>query len=91
VGIELIGGVDPEPQMRVGMGLGAKLGNEQRDRRNDGNPKLDFSAQSFHGGSELAGDQHKIATKHQRVERLRVMTRDTSRKFRTGVLVRGPL
>jgi hypothetical protein len=50
MGIELIRSVSAEPQMGIGMGLGAKLRNEQRDRRNDGNPKLNFSAQSFHGG-----------------------------------------
>lgn len=55
--IELIRGVSPEPQVGVGVGLRTKLGNEQRDRRNDGNPKLKFSAQSFHsGGNSVDSD-----------------------------------
>ncbi len=47
MGIELIRRVGAQPQMRIGMCLRTKLGNEQRNCRNEGNPKLKFSAQSF--------------------------------------------
>jgi hypothetical protein len=57
--IELIRGVSAEPQVRVGMGLGAKLGDEQGDRRDEGNPKLKFSAQSFQGGGNSVDSDTK--------------------------------
>jgi hypothetical protein len=41
------------------MGLGAKLGDEQGDRRDEGNPKLKFSAQSFQGGGNSVDSDTK--------------------------------
>jgi len=45
--IQLIGRMRPEMQMRVGVRLSAKLRNQQRHRRYEGDAKLNLSAQSF--------------------------------------------